>query len=439
MIDADGVTRYERLRFGPFTVNTNTVGFMGNNNIDEPANGVPQIPKKAAAFTLLPDPVVFAEGEVEGDTHKFEAADVTMEEPTVPAPAPTAMPDYENLGELPASYSESVLFLTARDPRWLFAYWDFDFAPFLPSAFRGGIRQFFLSITTADGVEESLVEIKPEARNWYVPVTKPSTSYYAEIGFFEPSGAWHSVVASGFASTPGEAVAGDEEVSFATVPAHLTFERLLDMVKEHMAEGESLISALSRIAGEGRLQFRPGQSPTWTDDQKKLLASLLGESLVEKLGMGSEEIDQILRKQLTEKLHSEISSFSLVESLFAPGAPGVTSLFSGVGASWSAQPFGQAQRGFYMHVNAEIIFYGGTDPNATVWVDGKEIKLNPDGTFRYHFTLPDGDFAIPIVAQSPDKVEQRSASLSFVRGTSKVGKVDDTGQPAELSPLIGRK
>ncbi len=123
-----------------------------------------------------------------------------------------------------------------------------------------------------------------------------------------------------------------------------------------------------------------------------------------------------------------------MESLFAPGT---SSLYSGIGASWSAQPF--SQREFFMHVNAEVIFYGGTDPNATVWIDGKEIKLNPDGTFRYHFKLPDGEFAIPIVAQSPDKVEQRSATLSFVRGTAKVGKVDDTAQPAELSPLIGQK
>jgi hypothetical protein len=296
------------------------------------------------------------------------------------------------------------------------------------------VRQFFLSIVTADGVEESLVEIKPEARNWYVSVTKPNTGYYGEIGYFEPSGKWRAIVKSGVAVTPGDAVAGSDDVEFATVPAHLTFERLLELVKEHMADGESLISALSRIAGEGRLQFRPGKAPTWTDEQKRLLAALLGSTLVEKLGLGSEEIDQILRKQLTEKLSSEVSSFSLVESLFAPA---VSSMFSGIGASWSAQPF--SQRGFFMHVNAEIIFYGGTDPNATVWVDGKEIKLNPDGTFRYHFKLPDGDFAIPIVAQSPDKVEQRSATLSFVRGTSKVGQVDDTGQPGHLEPLIGKK
>ncbi len=406
----------------------NTDRIMGNNNLDEPTSGMPEPEKKPAAFTLLPEPVVFGEAE-EGDAHKYE-----VRPGAGAAPAPMVVPEFEDLGDLPASYQESVLFLTARDPRWLFSYWDFDWTPYLPSAFRGGVRQFFLSVLSGDGIEESLVEIKPEARNWYVPVTKPNTTYYGEIGFFTPAGTWHSIVKSGLAQTPGDAIAVADEAEFATVPVHLAFERLLEMVKEQMLEGESLISALSRIAGEGRLQFRGGQAPTWSDEQKRLLAALLGDSVVETLGLGSEEIDQLLRRQLNEKLQGDVSSLSLVESLFKPAE---SSLSSGFGASWSAQPF--SQRGFFMHVNAEIIFYGGTDPNATVWVDGQEIKLSPDGTFRYHFKLPDGDFAIPIVAQSPDKVEQRSATLSFVRGTSKVGKVDDTGQPPELDPLIGRK
>ena len=199
-----------------------------------------------------------------------------------------------------------------------------------------------------------------------------------------------------------------------------------------MIEGESLHRrALARIAGEGQIEFRAGQAPTWSDEQKRLLALLLGNTLIEKIGLGSEEIDQLLRKQLQEKLHSESASglslgaAGLLESL----APGPHSLFSGIGASWSAQPFSvRRERGFYMHVNAEIIFYGGTHPDATVWIDGKEIKLSPDGSFRYHYTLPDGDFAIPIIARSPDKVEQRTATLSFVRGTSRDrAKWIDTG------------
>jgi len=395
--------------------------------------------KMGTSFQVSKDPVVYGEKEaltegiVEGDSHKFEVAPRPVESNLAPV--------YEDLGDLPGSYNEDTLFLTARDPRWLFTYWDFNWGRYAPAAMRGGISQFFLKITTTSGTQEALVEINPEARNWYVPVSQPGAEYFAEIGFFTKEGAWHKVVHSAPAATPSDGLDPDTAAAFATVPAHLTFERLLELVKEKMIEGESLITALARIAGEGRLEFRAGQAPTWSDDQKRLLAVLLGDTLINKIGLGSEEIDQLLRKQLQEKLHSESASgLSMGASLMETLAPGPHSLFSGIGASWSAQPFSmRRERGFYMHVNAEIIFYGGTHPDATVWIDGKEIKLNPDGTFRYHHTLPDGDFAIPIIARSPDKVEQRSATLSFVRGTYKSGKVDDTAQPAELAPLFGKK
>ena len=394
---------------------------------------------KTPSFHVSKDPVSHGEpdstldAEVEQAAHKFGiTSEAIRSEP---------LPVYEDLGDLPSSYHEESLFLTARDPRWLFSYWDFNWGQYSPSGMRGGARQFFLKLTTAAGAQESLVEINPEARNWYSPVSQPGIEYFAEIGFFDKSGGWKSVVRSAPAMMPADSLDENTQADFATVPAHIAFERLLDLVKEKMTEGESLISALVRIAGEGRLEFRAGKPPTWTDDQKRLLALLLGDTLIEKIGLGSDEIDQLLRKQLQEKLHSESASgLSLGAGLAASLAPGPTSLFSGIGASWSAQPFSlRTERGFYMHVNAEIIFYGGTHPDATVWIDGKEIKLSPDGTFRYHYTLPDGDFALPIVARSPDKVEQRSATLSFVRGTSKVGKVDDTAQPSSLSPLIGKK
>ena len=392
----------------------------------------PTAPKKAAAFQVSAEPVTKSAEAIEA--HKFEIGSATeAHEDAQGAPA------FEDLGELPVSYFQDTIFLVARDPRWLFSYWDFDWVKYAPGTFRGGVKQFFLKITTTAGADAGLVEINPEARNWYVPVGNADTSYFAEIGYFDKAGNWQRIVQSGIAVTPSDAVAVEATADFATVPAHLTFERLLELVKEKMTEGESLIAALSRIAGEGRLEFRAGQAPTWTDEQKSLLAALLGDTLIERLGLGSDEIDQLLRKQLGERLHSESASGLSglpLESL----VPGTTSLSSGFGASWSAQPFSvKRERGFFMHVNAEIIFYGGTDPEATVWVDGQEIKLAPDGTFRYHFKLPDGDFAIPIVARSPDQVEQRSATLSFVRGTSRVGVVGATAQPAALDPLIGKK
>ncbi len=386
--------------------------------------------RKAPAFQVTQKPVTA--GEV--DAHKYDIASEPRANP------PANAPDFEDLGALPASYEVDTLFLIARDPRWLFSYWDFDWAKYPAASMRYGYAQFFLKISRETGQQETMVEINPEARNWYVPVNHPNTSYIAEIGYFDQEGAWRAVVKSAPAHTPADGLAPESQaVDFATVPAHLSFERLLGLVQEHMSEGETLIAALARVAGEGRIEFRGGQSPTWSEQQRRLLATLLGEDLVDRVGLGSAEIDQLLRKQLQAKLSSESAS-GLSLRLMGELGPTTQSLFSAIGASWSAQPFSvKAERGFYMHVNAEIIFYGGTHPDATVTVSGKPIRITPDGSFRYHFTLPDGDFEIPIVATSPDKVEQRSATLSFRRGTQRVGDVTATGQPKELDPLIGKK
>ena len=403
---------------------------MGNNIDDQSANNSGgDKTKKTGGFTLSSTPTV---GESDpGELHKYNVA------PESGAPSSAATPAYEDLGALPGTYFDDTIFLVARDPRWLFAYWDFDWTKYPPSAMRGGVSQFFLKISREDGAQETIIEITPEARNWYVPVSSPDTLYFGEIGFFARDGGWAAIVTSGATRTPSDSLAEDVAADFATVPLHLSFERMLELVRQHMESGETLLEAVARITDEGRkIACQPGRPPTWTDEQRALLAALLGNSLLDRMGLGSAELDQLLRKQLLERLHSESASCFAGE-LSTIFQPAVSSLFSGVGASWSAQPF--SARKFFMHVNAEIIFYGGTDPNATVWVDGKEIKLSPDGTFRYHFKLPDGDFAIPIVARSPDHVEQRSATLSFVRSTEKTGHVTDTAQPPYLEPLIGKK
>ena len=346
------------------------------------------------------------------------------------------LPQHEHFGPLPESYHHDTLFLVARDPRWLFSYWDFDWSRVPASSMRDGRQAYYLRVTKRTGSVESIVEIHPSARNWYLPVHQGNTDYRAELGYFDAKGAWCCLIRSGEARTPADAIAEDSQSQeFATVPQGLSFEQLSDLVQQHMSEGESLLGAIARITGAGRFAMQPGSAPTWTEEQKRLLAMLLGESLINVIGLGSEEIDRLLRKALAQKLHSEVSS-----GLAASFGASPSSLSSPFGASWSAQPFGIAkERGFFMNLNAEIIFYGGTDPAATVTVNGKPVMLQNDGSFRFHFTLPDGEFEIPIVATSPDGLEQRSGTLSFRRQTERAGGVDDTAQPRQLEPLIGRK
>jgi hypothetical protein len=428
---------------------------MGTSNAGQTSDDVDENkPKKNGAFQIskeplgdqpLPDPTA----------HKFEPAREHL-----PTPAAAATPAYEDLGELPQTYGATTLFLIARDPHWLFAYWDIDWSTWFSRAADG---KFFLKLFNADGAEELMTEIHPEARNWYIPVKSSGTSYYAEIGCWSAGDQWIAIATSDTATTPQDKFSESSEADFATVPIHLTFQRLVEMVRTRMREGESLISALARLQGEGRkLLFRPGRAPEWNDEQRQVLAALFGQEIMDRISMGSGEIDQLLRKELLEKLSTEsaselVSKSRLAEllgpvesSLFSAYAAGglgaafsseVTSWSSALGSSWSAQPFGQESgREFFMHVHAEVIFYGGTHPDAKVWIDGKQIQLQPDGTFRYHFRFPDAAYGIPIVAESPDGVEQRSASLRFERGTARQGDVGHTAQPEHLpAEPMGRK
>ncbi|SRR5579862_17747 len=416
---------------------------MGTSNSDS-SNTAPNGTAKQTPFQVSKEPVVRA--KTEGDVHKYEAGPEIQHAPT---------PHYEDLGDLPLSYGEKTLYLIARDPHWLFCYWDVDWTQYPASLTRGGERKFSLKVS--GGGQDGLIEINPEARNWYIPVNQAGATFVVELGYFNTEGAWTTIIRSNEAATPSDVLAAASASDFATVPFHLTFQRLVDMVKATMATGESLIHALSRLQGEGRhLSFAPGAIPDWTEEQRGVLAALVGEDLVNKIAMGSGEIDQLIRKQLEEKLNTESASLlsekgRLAEILLSAESswgPAESSLFSALssswstaaGASWSAQPFSeQGERGFFMHVNAEVIFYGGTHPDATVWIDGKQIALKPDGTFRYHFKFPDADHEIPILAQSPDGLETRSATLSLKRATARKGEVGASSQPEELGVPMGRK
>ena len=74
-------------------------------------------------------------------------------------------------------------------------------------------------------------------------------------------------------------------------------------------------------------------------------------------------------------------------------------------------------RKFWLVADAELIIHGATEPDATVTIGGRPIKLNPDGTFRFQMAFPDGLIDYPIMAVAVDGEQNRSIHMQFTRET----------------------
>jgi hypothetical protein len=96
------------------------------------------------------------------------------------------------------------------------------------------------------------------------------------------------------------------------------------------------------------------------------------------------------------------------------GSPAVASFGSG-GMGLGGRP-----RKFWFQLDAELIVYGATEPNARVTLQGQPVRLRPDGTFTMRFSLPDGRQIIPAVAASPDGIEERTIVLAIERNTKQL-------------------
>jgi len=424
----------------------------------------------------------------------------------------------DNLGELPRSYGSDSIFLVAQEPHWLFTYWDLDI-----SLHPGG--KTFLRTTTDADVIDSEIEVPFETRNWYIPVKTAGASYTVEIGFYRGT-QWNTLARSATVSTPADRMSGSQDFDYATLPLHISFQRLMENIQTAINDGETLIQALARLQKDGRLlAMGPNPGLPKGSDEYIVLEALLGQNLLTEMSSNSsssEELSSRIQAHLEERLNSAQSSELLARSQWSPAESSLFSALtsltgsaswdtpalaswvnaaltswaaagpsswaagaessgasSGVPSSWTPQmlsswlqaatssfsgaaptswsqaalsswshaetsswggsenvgSFGFAKREFFMHVNAEVIFYGGTHPQAKVTIGGKPVTLNPDGTFRHHFIFPDGAYEIPIVATSPDGVETRSATLRLDRATGRVGEVGHTSQPPLPAPM----
>lgn len=420
--------------------------------------------KSAAKKTVKKSPPAAAKGptaaqrrtpaRVAEDVHKFEAAQpVKTRRPAARRPQKSTDADIDNLGNLPRSYGHERIFVVAQEPHWLFCYWDYT----LTEGIEGAL---FLRHGRIGGERpEAEVPVPTETNSWYLSVREADADYYVELGHYN-GGPWKTLTRSATVLTPRDTLAGFGEPVFANMPFHATFQQLVGKLRGEMRKGESLADALARLQGRddsALARLTPAQRITLDRLLDTEFGSLTSGELARHLGSPGASLFSggFVPSSWSASSASWAQAPGGISSGFlaALGLAGVSSSSaswahapgggaSGGGASWgagsSALSSWPAPRGFFMHLNAEVIFYGGTHPEAQVTIDGKPVALRPDGTFRYHFVFPDGEFEIPIVATSPDGVETRRGVLRFERATTRTGDIAATAQPPLAAPM-GRK
>jgi hypothetical protein len=255
--------------------------------------------KTAAVLGTEQAPVATSAAAKELAAHKFDVA-----------PRPVARKQVfieDNLGDLPEAYGTGRLFLVARDPHWLYAYWDLSWQQMADARGQAVDGRLVLRVfekNHAKPVQELMLQ--HDSRNWYIQVGKPATTYSAQLGYWRHGGGFHVIGQSRETTTPSAAVSPDTTARFVTIPLEFSFRELMNLIRGHVRDGERLADALHRLELAGfpfpfKVEVSVGP---WTAEQAAALERLLGGDLWRRIRMGSFEISEWLRRRLLEELGS---------------------------------------------------------------------------------------------------------------------------------------
>ncbi len=284
-------------------------------------------------------------GEFKGSASAVEAQKHKAEETKYyPRPSPYMPPRQWEHEELPSGYGDNKIVLLVRDPYWLHSYWEM--------------------------IDEKKMQVEQEARAGWNELRKVLRVYdvtgvnfngfnankYYDIDLTPEASNWYINV-------------GEPNRSWCVDLGIIT------------PDGKFILIARSNIVTTPRDGASDVIDEEWMSVEEDFykLYGLWGGFAGASPGKAQ------IKKMIKERLQKELSS-GAVSSFVRP----------------------VKYRGFWLVVNTELIVYGATEPDATVTVQGRPIKLNCDGTFSLRFALPNGEQVIPVKGISADKGEERT-------------------------------
>ncbi|MEH2320181.1 DUF4912 domain-containing protein [Nostoc sp.] len=317
----------------------------------------------------------------------------------------------EGLADLPSGYGDSRIVLLPRDPQWAYTYWDVPNEHKQELRRQGG-QQLALRIydVTEINIEyqspHSIQEYPADelAREWYLPVPVSDRDYVIDIGYRAADGRWLVLARSARVHVPPVYPSDWIEDVFITVDFE---EDLRDQTQYELVPPAKKIVVTANdnavVNGNGNPIYDQIFGLAESAESQRVAGSIFGS------------------QQALARPEQAISSYIFPSGVGMWAVPTVSGLtasgvgMSGVGFSASAVPVRPRQ--FWLIADAELIVYGATEPDATVTIGDRPIKLNPDGTFRFQMSFQDGLIDYPILAVAADGEQTRSIQMKFNRET----------------------
>ena len=308
---------------------------------------------------------------------------------------------------LPSGYGDSRIVILPRDPQWAYAYWDISNQHKEELRRQGGqqlalrlfdVTDLDLSIQSPHSVQEYGCD--EMAREWYLPLPVSDREYLLEIGYRTWDGRWLKLARSEAMRVPPVYPSDWVEDQFVTLDWEepLEAKTVLKLVPPSQKIAESTAAYQAQTELHNHIFGMVGEV-----EAQRIAGSLYGSM---------------------QQAPSPAPHLDSVSSYVFPSGAGLWALptfsglnMSGVGLS-SGELVKPQPRKFWLVADAELIVYGATEPDATVYVDGEPIVLNSDGTFRFQMSFQDGQLKFPIVAVAADGEQNRSIRMDFERTTS---------------------
>ncbi|MTJ10074.1 MULTISPECIES: DUF4912 domain-containing protein [unclassified Anabaena] len=316
----------------------------------------------------------------------------------------------EALADLPAGYGESRIVLLPRDPQWAYTYWDIP-NDHKEELRRQGGQQLALRIYDVTDLDldyqspHSIQEYPADelAREWYLPIPVSDRDYIIDVGYRTADGGWLVLARSARVHIPPVYPSDWIEDVFITVDFE---EDLRGKTFYELVPPSKKLPTANGNAGGGNPIYEEIFGMAESAEAQRVAGSIFGSM---QHVPGSAAPEQVLSSYI---FPSGVGMWAI------PSVSGLTMSgvgMSGVGFSASAVPV--RPRKFWLVADAELIVYGATEPDATVTIGGRPIKLNSDGTFRFQMSFQDGVIDYPILAVAADGEQTRSIHMKFERET----------------------